>query len=104
MTHSTDVRAGPLPRGIARGLVHWVCTSNPFDVISAGLFLAGWWISFGDPKESTNTWALMSGLGGYTLLLALTAFLWVRYAKVWDDARIKLSAGASRAATAALGN
>ncbi len=106
MVHSTEVRAGPSspdpsphrsegstspgPRGGARWLLLRLCTSNPFYVISAGLFLAGLWISFGDPKESTNTWALAGGLGGYTLLLAGTAFLLVRYAKVWDDARTVL--------------
>ncbi len=40
--------------------------------------------------EEVQTWALMSGLAGYTLLLAVTAFLLVRYANVWDDMRTVL--------------
>jgi hypothetical protein len=74
----------------ARFAVRWVCTNNPFYVISAGLFLVGLWLSFGDPRQVENTWALMAGLGGYTLLLAGTAYLLVRFANVWDDARTVL--------------
>src|SRR5262245_64209858 len=33
---------------------------------------------------------MMSGLAGYTLLLAATACVLVRYAKVWDDVRTVL--------------
>jgi hypothetical protein len=71
-------------------LIRWVCTSNPFYVLSAGLFLAGLWISFGDPAQAEDTWAMMSGLTGYTLLLAVAAFLLVRFCKVWDDVRTVL--------------
>jgi hypothetical protein len=93
MTQTSYVRAGcgpPLAR--TRGAIRWICTKNPFYVISAGLFLAGLWISFGDQSQAQDeeTWALMSWLAGYTLLLAGTAFLLVRYAKVWDDARTVL--------------
>jgi hypothetical protein len=35
------------PSRRARDLIRWVCTSNPFHVLSAGLFLLGLWISFG---------------------------------------------------------
>jgi hypothetical protein len=68
-------------------LLRWICTSNPFYVLSAGLFLAGLCISFGAQSEEVQTWALMSGLAGYTLLLAVTASLLVRYGNVWDDVR-----------------
>jgi len=72
---------------------HWairlVCTSNPFYVISALLFLAGLWLSC-DPEQMQDTWGLMFGLAGYTLLLALTAFLLIRVGKIWDDARTVL--------------
>jgi hypothetical protein len=71
-------------------LVRWVCTNNPFYVLSAGLFLAGLWISFGAQSEEVQTWALMSGLAGYTLLLAGTACLLVRFGNVWDDVRTVL--------------
>ncbi len=70
--------------------LRWICTNNPFYAISAALFLAGLWISFGDPERAEDTTALMTGLAGYTLLLAGTACLLVRFAKVWDDARTVL--------------
>ena len=37
-----------------------------------------------------DTWALMGGLAGYTLLLAAAALLLVRFAGVWDDVRTVL--------------
>jgi hypothetical protein len=67
-----------------------VCTKNPFYVLSAGLFLAGLWLSFGAQQSEADTWALMSGLAGYTLLLAATACLLVRFGNVWDDVRTVL--------------
>jgi hypothetical protein len=76
------------------GAVHWLvqhlCTSNPFYVISAGLFLAGLYASFEAPAGEIDTWALLSGLAGYTLLLAVTAFLLVRFASAWHDLRTVL--------------
>ena len=72
------------------GALGWICTANPFYVISAGLFLAGLWLSFGDPMLIENTWAMIIGLGAYTLLLAGTAFILVRWMKLWDDARTVL--------------
>src|SRR5262249_49806082 len=73
------------------GAAHWfvlrVCTSNPFYVISAGLFLAGLYASFEARAGDVETWTLLSGLAGYTLLLAMTAFLLVRFAHAWDDLR-----------------
>ncbi len=72
------------------GRLRWVGTSNPFYVISAGLFLVGLWLSFGDPREAEDTWALMFGLAGYTLLLATTGYLLIGFARVWDDARTVL--------------
>lgn len=65
----------------------WVCTKNPFYAISAALVLLGLWISFGNETEELDNWLLMGGLTAYTLLLALTAMLLVRYLKLWDDAR-----------------
>lgn len=92
MTPFADVGAAsaPPPAGAGPGVIRWVCTKNPFYVLSAALFLAGLWISFGAQAEAEDTWALMSGLAGYTLLLAVTACLLVRFAKVWDDARTVL--------------
>jgi hypothetical protein len=89
---STNDFAAPvrLRGGGPRDLIRWVCTKNPFYVLSAGLFLAGLWISFGNPNEDEETWALMAGLAGYTLLLAVTACLLIRYGHVWDDVRTVL--------------
>src|SRR6185295_1801008 len=41
-------------------------------------------------RTKWETWALMGGLAGYTLLLALTAFLLVRFARAWQDLRTVL--------------
>jgi hypothetical protein len=91
MTQLAAVRASAPPlTGAARGFVRWVCTSNPFYVLSAGLFLAGLWVSFEAQAGDIETWALMSGLAGYTLLLAVTACLLVRFGNVWDDVRTVL--------------
>jgi hypothetical protein len=82
--------------GGARGAFRWVCTKNPFYVISAGLFLLGLWFSYGEPARPgepitpEETWARMAWLAGYTLLLAGTAYLLVRFARVWDDVRTVL--------------
>jgi hypothetical protein len=81
--------APPPARG-GRRLLRRVCTNNPFYVLSAGLFLVGLWVSFGAQAGEVQTWALMSGLAGYTLLLAVTACLLVRFGNVWDDVRTVL--------------
>ena len=61
----------------------WVCTSNPFYVLSALLVCMGLWVSFGSQVDASQTWLLLSGMAGYTLLLAVTACLLVRYVGVW---------------------
>ncbi|MEO6811836.1 MAG: hypothetical protein ABI353_22230 [Isosphaeraceae bacterium] len=93
MTQIIDVRptsAPPVLTEGARGLVRWVCTSNPFYAISALMVIMGLWISFGAQIRAEQTWALMFGLAGYTLLLAVTACLLVRFGGVWDDVRTVL--------------
>jgi len=92
MAQLADVRGATVPplAGGAQGLFRWVCTNNPFYVLSAGFFLAGLWISFGGQTQSEETWALMCGLTGYTLLLAVTAYLLVRCCNLWDDLRTVL--------------
>ena len=75
------------PPPARNNLLSWIATSNPFYVISAGLFLFGLKMSFGEQTRDADSWALMTGLGGYTLLLASAALLLVRYAKVWNDVR-----------------
>jgi hypothetical protein len=74
----------------AQWAIRWVSTNNPFYVISAGLFLVGLWLSFGDPRNAEDPFKLMVGLTCYTSLLACTAVILIRFAKVWDDARTVL--------------
>src|SRR4051812_12253754 len=92
MSHFTAVRPPSAPPSAPDpgGLLRWLCTSNPFYVVSAGLFLVGLWISFGAQTRDVDTYALMSGLAGYTLLLAVTACLLVHFVAVWDDVRTVL--------------
>src|SRR5262249_39443741 len=78
------------PPRAAPPLLRWVCTSNPFYVLSAALFLFGLRISFGDQVRDIDSGALMGGLAGYTLLLAAAALLLVRFAGVWNDVRTVL--------------
>jgi hypothetical protein len=88
-----DVRSEAAPPSLAGGsreLIRWVCTSNPFYVLSALLVCLGLWVSFGSQVDASQTWALLSGMAGYTLLLAVTACLLVRFAGVWDDVRTVL--------------
>jgi len=73
-----------------RPRIRWLWTSNPFYIISAGLFLFGLYESFGARNREVDTWALMGGLAGYTLLLAGAALLLVRFARVWNDVRTVL--------------
>ncbi len=92
MSELPEVRTASAPPlvGAARGLILRLCTSNPFYVLSAGLFLAGLRASFEAPAGEAETWALMTGLTGYTLLLAVAAGLLVRFGNVWDDVRTVL--------------
>lgn len=93
---SADLPVSPIPpvpdpdAWYRRTLLGWVATSNPFYVISAGLFLIGLRVSFGTQARETDTWALTLGLAGYTLLLAAAALLLVRFARVWNDVRTVL--------------
>ena len=91
MSHHTDAQEPSAPSlTAARGLFRWLSCNNPFYVLSAGLFLVGLWASFQAQNGDIETWTLMGGLAGYTLLLAVTAFLLVRFAGVWDDMRTVL--------------
>src|SRR5438094_939400 len=84
MTPLLDLRP---PSATPGSVLRWVSTSNPFYVVSAALFLAGLRLSFETIDGDAAIWSLMSGLTGYTLLLAVTACLLVRSGNVWDDVR-----------------
>jgi len=71
-----------------REFVRWVYTSNPFYAASAVLFFWGLWSScYTKDYWAFKTATLMVGLGAYSLLLAGTTFLVVRWGKVWEDGR-----------------
>jgi hypothetical protein len=80
----SDPSRRPAP---ASRLVRALYTHNPFYVISADLIFIGLRMSFDPTARDFDTWALISGLAGYTLLLATTAALLVRFGRVWDDMR-----------------
>src|SRR5262245_44874344 len=87
---TADAVPPPAAAGPAHPFVRWICTSNAFYVISAGLFLLGLRMSFTAQAREIDSWALMGGLAGYTLLLAAAALLLVRFARVWNDVRTVL--------------
>lgn len=80
----------PTPAAPPRSAFSWIATSNPFYVISAGLFLFGLRVSFGETDSDINITALAAGLGIYTLLLAAAAVVLVRFAGIWNDVRTLL--------------
>jgi hypothetical protein len=78
---------GPDLLSEARGLARFIYTHNPFYVISSALIFAGLWRSFGDDPEMFEAGAMTLGLAAFTLVLAATSVLVIRYGNVWDDAR-----------------
>ena len=74
----------------SRTLLGCIATGNPFYLISAGLFLVGLRVSFGNPEHDINIGALAIGLASYTMLLALAAVVLVRFARIWNDVRTVL--------------
>jgi hypothetical protein len=92
MSSPSDVRV--IPRSPA-GDPTWnfilrVCTKNPFYALSAALFLFGLRVSCGEPVAYAEPPYILAGLAAYTLLLAGTAALLVRFGNVWDDVRTVL--------------
>ncbi len=78
--------SAPRPTPASR-LVRALYTHNPFYVISADLVFIGLRMSFDPSAKAFDTWALILSLAGFTLLLAVTACLLVRFGRVWDDMR-----------------
>jgi hypothetical protein len=73
-----------------RGLFRFLYSSNPFYVISAWLVFFGLRSSFDTSGDTFESSALMIGLAGYVVLLALSACFLIRVGKVWDDVRSML--------------
>ena len=71
-----------------KNLFRLVYNHNPFYLISAGVLLYGVKTSTAvDPNEWVNYWLLAGVLAACAIAMAVTAFLIVRFGKVWDDAR-----------------
>lgn len=71
-------------------LARWLYTNNPFYVVSAALMFVGLRMSFDTGGQAFQTGALMAGLTVYTLVLAVTAWLLIRYGDLWQDVRTLL--------------
>ena len=69
------------------GIVRFLYNQNPFYLISAAVVLFGCQSSLDVTSSFENVWLLSSILAAVTLLMAATAFLIVRFGRVWDDAR-----------------
>ena len=67
--------------------VKFLYNQNPFYLISAAVILYGFRTATQEATFASNPWFLASLFAGYTTLLALTAWLIVRFGRVWDDAR-----------------
>ncbi|HVC93102.1 MAG TPA: hypothetical protein VND64_05395 [Pirellulales bacterium] len=74
----------------ARGLVRFLYNHNPFYVVSALLICHGLRVSFLDTPGRFQTRSMIAGLMGFTVLLAVMAWLVIRLGKVWNDARTLL--------------
>ncbi len=78
------------PKTTVRDLLRFLYSSNPFYVISAWLVFFGLRSSFDTSGDAFESNALMIGLTGYVVLLALSACFLIRVGKVWDDVRSML--------------
>jgi len=81
--------ATPFATG-AGGLVRFLYNHNPFYVISAVLICHGLRVSFLDAPGRFQTRSMIAGLMGFTVLLAVMAWLVIKLGKVWNDARTLL--------------
>ena len=69
------------------GFVRFLYNQNPFYLISAAVILYGLRTATQEATFASNPWFLAGVFAGYTTLLALTAWVIVRFGRVWDDAR-----------------
>jgi hypothetical protein len=84
-------RGRPAPREYRiEDLARWFFTHNPFYAISASLVFWGLRSSFDTDAYTFHAYALMAGLVAYTLLLAVTTYVVIRFGKVWEDGRSQL--------------
>ncbi|HVC93061.1 MAG TPA: hypothetical protein VND64_05185 [Pirellulales bacterium] len=71
----------------ARGLAKLLYSHNPFYLLSAWLVFSGLRASFDTGGQAIAIWALIGGLAGYAVLLAITACVLIRLGRVWEDIR-----------------
>jgi hypothetical protein len=77
----------PPPPSLASRLWHRVYSHNPFYLLSVCFVLHGTRFWLRDGASLNSAWQFMAVICGFILLLDLTAFVIVRWGKVWDDAR-----------------
>ncbi len=71
-----------------RDCARFLFNHNPFYPLSAALVFIGLREAMQPVSASNyNAWWLAQSLAAYTLLLAVTAVIIIRFGKVWDDAR-----------------
>lgn len=86
---SPDEPNPPAPLETPRrpGLLRMVYNHNPFYLLSVCFVLHGTRFWLHDGTRLNASWQFMAVICGFILLLDLTAFVIVRWGKVWDDAR-----------------
>lgn len=91
-----DATSDPEPASTNPSAIHarrcwWLrrlCSQNPFYLLSVCFVLHGiaHWYHV-DSGVAFSPWPLLWITAGYTLLLAMTGFVIIRFGRVWDDAR-----------------
>lgn len=78
----------PPSRPVRCWLLRRICSQNPFYLLSVCFVLhaVAHWYNV-DSGAAFSPWPLLWVTTGYTLLLALTGFVIIRFGRVWDDAR-----------------
>lgn len=77
----------PPPPSLATRLLRRIYNHNPFYLLSVCFVLHGTRFWLRDGASLNSAWQFMAVICGFILLLDLTAFVIVRWGKVWDDAR-----------------
>jgi hypothetical protein len=88
VTPVTDPPVSKSPVSVRPSLLKKLYNHNPFYALSAVLMLFSIRSMYGDLAiGEINCWIMMGVMGGYTLFLAVSGWLIIRFGKVWEDAR-----------------
>lgn len=69
-------------------VVRFLYNHNPFYLVSAGFVIYALKLMFRPGEVSyMDPWELMGAISAYTVLMAITGYLVVRWGQVWEDAR-----------------